>query len=946
MLFNKHIIGIDPTDKSQLKNYSELSKANLIINTLTPEALQKELEDTTWVITSNGLQTEDQQLTYRHGQTITNNDPDEWSSALSQSDFTTQSRVTLLVLDIDEPNEMNPTHPAYNPDYQPPAVLRSRESLTAFLASLFGWVVSADSHKPSTFSSKGRYYIASTTPVEISAWIQLIERELHRQYGIGYITATSGSAHSMTTRHHVIDSAIYKGGHRVFTYLNKTHLTYLNPAKDVTKVISNMKRHHGDTQPTHITDITSPAGHLLVKQYTEQKATEQGKTVSEYKRQQANTLHTTTDLFQYIHNKSIPYTLEDISSLPKGNFRPWGSTDDWDYHHKEYSPYLTKWTAGYPSMVQTEAPRLYPVTYHAIHNNRKDTIPSDTYLTLIQATTGSGKTYSTLGDDAVILAVPTKALAEQLAQEHPDDCHYVPAGDTIQAQANKTMVVTHDKLSYSSDCEDFHVIIDEPHRLFTSEGSNFTAKRDKLIQQLLKPNNFKKVTLISAYDNFDRLFSMYDIDPDSTSMQIHYNTNLPTIHIYDNIPNLLTGRTLAYVNSVNKSRRMALHLSGKQICSGSIYKMKDIDKELTTSSIAFTSVGREGVSLKSEFDTTFVDATVGGSIVTGSDHTIQALSRTRTASTLKVRHYCKDKTVYHLSLDGMLLLANLLTGITAEERSSLEQDAIAFLPLFDPIRRAVHSSEKVDGWTLNRVVLVGLYLDKIARDERDNLTLFKQRIEEYGYTTETHFNTPKTFVYPKEEGEPKTPTDSFDALLEWINDLEGDKRDKEIKKLERLEASEDFDKISEQAMIDIMTDDKVAKKYYTDKKLYRLLEDKGFLSPTPLTIKTIAGRLNKLLSDKDWKQIATQTSRKHKNTVNDVVKYIKNLGLTYEWRSADGERQLTTVKGAKGKILHFLDGEEKYLPKKLTDKGVIYPIGGTIYTEDINKFYKEITNEN
>ncbi|RKZ27395.1 hypothetical protein DRQ29_03630, partial [bacterium] len=383
MLFNKRIIGIDPTDKSQMRFYEELSTAIVDPSVFNPEELTKELSDTTFVTVSNASFTERTTILYKKGRQ-TNNSDLEWSKALKQGDFTKATKVTTLVIDVDEPAEMNPEHPAYNPNYSPSAPLRSRAILTDFLANLFGWCLSADSHTSSPYSAKGRYYITSTKPTGITLWVNLIRDELYRQFGTTDITHLSGSGHSIVTAHEIVDEAIYAGGRAVYTYMRPLELTYHSEAKDVPQLANGKKtRQQKANIPT--VDATSEESHTIVNTYIAQQAKKSNQTVQQYtKSEESMMLPKGTVLTHLITQKQfIATTTESFRDLPSGNYRrDIDPPREYPYYKPSRYPVLMKYKGAEQSIVTVEYTPEFITTYHLIKGQYMDwSIVSPTPIT-------------------------------------------------------------------------------------------------------------------------------------------------------------------------------------------------------------------------------------------------------------------------------------------------------------------------------------------------------------------------------------------------------------------------------------------------------------------------------------------------------------------------------------------------------------------------------------
>ena len=956
MTFNKHIIGIDNRDKDALKWYSELSPAVIIPTPMQPIELLEELQDTTWVQCTNHGYTTAQELLYRHGSKITNNDPTEWANALNQSThpYNPSDVINVLALDVDEPREIDPSHFAYNPDYTPSAPLLHRDELIRLLAKLFGHVIYAPSATASTLSAKGRYYIATTTPLTTDEWLLLIRTELFRQHKTANIIHASKSCYSAPTAHEIIDDAIYKGNHRVFTYLNPPTLykadgTPFNPttdtppvAKSVPKIISQCKRDYPYTDPIDvIVDITTQPLRDFIDAREAEEAESKGMTVKELKRSNENAVLKVGTLLYHPRTKTT-YTLsEDISSLPAGNYREASNPDkNWlPYYKGSKRNILLKYTGSTSHAVSIETTPDYPVSHHVIEGAYKENIESLSYLTFIEAPTNSGKTYSMLGDDTIILAVPTIALAEELQESNPTKVHYVPAGSPIVAVLNKTMVVTHDKLAHSVGCEDFHIVIDEPHRLFSKERNKYTYMRDKFIQAFMKPYNFKKVTLISAYEGFPYLFSLYDIDPKSTSYQVHMRAEMPNVDIYDNFTKpMLQGRVFGYVNSTAKCKALASHVGGVGVMRHSAVKMHEIDSLPSEVSAIITSIGREGVSLFSSFDNIVIDSRAGGNLSTGADHTAQALARVRDRDVpMHVVHYCKERYRQPVRLQAMYTLAVILAH---SDRKREETELVKFLPLFKDVKLAVSEADTASGWNISRLYIVGAYLSLTAERERNDVRAFRDRLEDYGYTTKLHKEVTVGFKYPKGDGEEAIQARDFEEYLELVDQLEDEnKREKEIAKIVKLESSEEFDNLADEAKLEILTDVKTAKKYYITPMQVTILEKKGIIGNIMSTVTSFNSKVSKLLTDKEWETAKVPS----KMSIDKSLGYLKALGLDFEWYGKD-KKPLKVVRGAKGIILSWVDTTNKvYLPEKI--KKTTYPIGGYVVVEDIVKFKKELLHD-
>ncbi len=933
MLFIKRILGIDPRSKNQLANYSDLSKSTLLDpnNPITPTYLIKELSDTVTVINCDPNQIDNHNGLYKQG--AAPNDPNttdaEWNRANVLSDYNTE-KTLILAIDVDEPNEANPQDKAYNPDYHPSSALL-QNTLHQFLADTFGWALRADSYTPSPRTAKGRYYIASTHPASINEWVAFIQQKLYQRFKTPYIIRMAKEA--IVTSHEVIDTSATKTQHRIHTYLKPLTLIQSSQLRNVNKLINNKNNQHKEI-PT--IDITTAASHAYILEKDIKKAKKLNITVKKLRHNQAtSTMLSNTKI---IHNRTKKtYNIGD-THLPEGNYKEADDTNNNYYIYNKHGV-LIDYSQGMQRFI-TVRPAITHKVYHHTLDGYKDRTVSRSLLTFIEAPTNSGKTHEHRSADNKIFIVPTNALARDLSTK--EGWHWFEAGtDFIHPKKDHTTIMTYDKFASSMGLEEYDIVVDEAPRLFKDTKDQYTGKRDRLIQALVRPANFKSVTLISADAGFSRLFNIYAPNPDKTEEHIYTKEHTPMITIHDKYPQL-EGRQGVYINSVNKAQQAGEALgTDLVIYKGSPSTPSDIDK--TDDSFVFTSLMREGYSLNSHIDHMVAHTKVSVMMPTGAVHAIQALSRARGTPQLHIIHGCKDIKKPVLSPEVLLSIAEALVGMDEKEKDDWDIQHEKHLTAYRDIRNAAHKNERTKAWSVNKAILIGIHLKLKAEAERADLQTFRESLHEAGYETRLKKHKTEAIKLVNRDGI-FIWAFSFIEYVEMVNALPpSNAKDRELQKIEKLVKSKHYFATTSDTRLEILETQSSAIKYYNDPKVYEAMKKSGVLANQPIKIKSMIAFMNKMVGEDTW----LLSKRINKTRIEDISAYLDANGVVNSWCTKDGLDFRPVMGGLRRRTIvgyRARDGTEVVATIQKGRK-YKYPKGAYIKTENIDSFYERIIDK-
>lgn len=381
-----------------------------------------------------------------------------------------------------------------------------------------------------------------------------------------------------------------------------------------------------------------------------------------------------------------------------------------------------------------------------------DYLPKDYYaqvmgqekIAFCQAPTGSGKSHGCSYREKTIFLVPTRALGDDLDKK--DGFVYVrssgdPYGDIKRikdiscAQKKDTIVMTYDKFAYIFDNQglnEYNLIVDEAHLLFSQKFDKFTKAREDLIWGIFN-RVFESVMLMSANPDF---YKSYEPFVCGESPRVVVYTKAKKIDFIvksdfsiEEIKRFKQERTIIYCNDKKLAKSWAEMIGGSVISSENRI-MAEID-ENPTKNFVFTAVMREGYSFRSEVDNFIVDTRVN--VITGANSVVQAASRARSgAKKYYVRHglgrvESLDYKLNFVSVPLYYELASIFypSGIYAKE----ERDVIKHLPLYAPIVGAI--SGKSEKLYLSN--LVALALEASESLERSDVGLLIENLKKMGY---------------------------------------------------------------------------------------------------------------------------------------------------------------------------------------------------------------------
>lgn len=858
-----------------------------------------------------------------------------------QDDFTSDFTHTYA-LDFDRLRELNPALPQYNPNWVEKA---THIDIANYLSTIFGPVVYLNSKN----TVAGRIFLFSSRAVSKIDWYNLIKYYLYHWRGLGMVECAKNNG--LHIQHEIMDLAMTRSG-KIVTYRNPS--TTLNPEgriKDVTRLCAKLApKISSQIYPVQRAYTSEAVEHI--RKNEEAKAKRSGITVEELNRLQTM-------------NKR-PYDMQvvqggvtmDIQDTVPGAFH---ELEDSAAAYRKYNNGGIEaiFYFGHGANKQhivLEYPSSFQPTLHIIKGGYKAATPTLlSYHGFTQSPTGTGKTYEYRFKKNTVIICPTSSLAQGLGKEKEGGFRYVGKGEGLNLTMNgeETISMTYDKfaghiLATEDYFKEYHIVIDEAPRLFKDRSDEYSGSRDRLIQTLCANNQFASVTFISADWGFYEMFTHYGIKGPDVTLNIYKESYDPEITITPYFPKV-DGRVGVYCNSIAKAERLS-HVYANKVKVGnrvellpamivskeSNYSPSDIDEHPNRNFI-FTSIMREGYSLYSHIDHMIVDTMAYRGSPTGVAHTLQAFSRARCRPNLIVVHGMGDSVIPTPDVDTLLSISKPFIGMESKAvENYIEEnvDGVLTSPLLRSVASALYRDEGTRAWHVNKAVLIGVYLKSVALLEVSNIEVFKANLR---YKTR-EWDGEVTKKLPKLEKPDGISASSFDKYVKEVDAMEdGNLKERELGKLQRLRESERFSKLTEESKLTIATDSSASIKYYTGEEAYKVFKTVKILGP-PYSIKSWKTYANHLIKAKIFKELGRKS-----HTLRDLHSLMDRAGINWEYIGKSGVPLIKVKKKARGSPLsHYTDGETIYKVGIEKSSDLKYPIGALIKTEDIDKFFLEL----